>query len=228
MNKSKINTIKEWDHYWDTENLNKRTVYNLIAKFYRNIIIRPSLNFYICKYLKKGSLLLHAGAGSGEVDKNLHKYYRITALDISPKALLLYKKINGISSNTVRGDIFHLSLNQSYDCIYNLGVMEHYSEKEIHIILNQFKKVLKKNGYLILFWPPEYGLSVLFFKFLVFILKKVFFVKKVKLHPNEITRIKSPEHITKIMIRAGFKIKELNFGIRDMFTYVVVLAQKKE
>ena len=64
--------------------------------------------------------------------------------------------------------------DSSFDGIYNLGVMEHFTEDEIMGILKEFHRVLKSNGKIILFWPPEYGLSVQFLKFAHFILNKIF------------------------------------------------------
>jgi SAM-dependent methyltransferase len=218
--------IDEWDPYWNDEVFNKRFVYNLVAKFYRKYIIRPSLNFYVHRYFPKKSHLLHAGCGSGDVDRDIRNMHDITALDISPMALKMYRKLNGISSKVLIGNIFNIPKNVFYDGIYNLGVMEHYSEKDIQNILSQFKKVIRKKGRMVIFWPPEYGVSVVFFKTLVFIFKNVFGIKKTKLHPTEITRLKSKEHAEKIIKKAGLKIINIHFGLRDLFTYVVVVAEK--
>ena len=100
--------------------------------------------------------------------------------------------------------------------------MEHFNEDEINDILKEFYRVLKSNGKIILFWPPEYGLSVIFLKFTHYCLNKIF-KKKFRLHPAEITRIKSKTHIKDICNRANFKIDRYYFGIRDFFTYGVVI-----
>jgi len=226
MKRSEKHIIEEWDPYWNDEVFNKRFLYNIIAKFYRRYIIRPSLNYYIHKYFPKGSILLHAGCGSGDVDKDISKKYKIIALDISPMALKQYQKLNGKSSKTLLSNIFKLPKNVSFDGIYNLGVMEHYSENDIQKILMQFKNVLKKNGKLVLFWPPEYGVSVIFFKSLVFIFKDILKIKSTKLHPTEITRLKSKEHAENIIKKAGLKVIDIHFGVRDLFTYAVVVVQR--
>ena len=92
-------------------------------------------------------------------------------------------------------------------------------------ILKEFHRVLKSNGKIILFWPPEYGLSVQFLKFAHFILNKIF-RKKYTLHPDEISRIKSYKYIQNICNRANFNIDKYSFGIRDFFTYCVVVLSK--
>jgi ubiquinone/menaquinone biosynthesis C-methylase UbiE len=83
--------------------------------------------------------VLHAGCGSGQVDEYIVNYIRITALDISPNALRIYKKIHGEKCSTVLGTIFELPFpDQSFDGIYNLGVMEHFTEDDIQKILRSF------------------------------------------------------------------------------------------
>jgi len=49
---------------------------------------------------------------------------------------------------------------------------------------------------------------------------------KVKLHPDEITRVKSREHMTRVFEQAGFKVKEYYFGIKDLWTHSIMVAEK--
>ena len=56
----------------------------------------------------KNSLLLHAGSGGGQVDTYISKM-KITALDISPKALLEYQHNHSRQNKIVHGSIFDLS-----------------------------------------------------------------------------------------------------------------------
>jgi len=136
------------------------------------------------------------------------------------------KRINN-SQETVLADISKLPKNiKKFDGIYNLGVMEHFTEDEIDRILNQFYLSLKPKGKIILFWPPEFGLSVYFFKLLVFISKNVLRIKNVKFHPDEVSRIPSRDWVYKVIERNHFKIIDYSFGIRDLFTYCVVVARK--
>ena len=65
-----------------------------------------------------------------------------------------------------------------FEIIFNLGVMEHFDENQIKNILTEFKRTLTKDGKLILFWPPKYGLSVMFLKFV----KKIIFFNFQKKH----------------------------------------------
>jgi SAM-dependent methyltransferase len=172
-------------------------------------------------------MLLHAGCGSGEVDSDILKTYQIVPLDLSLRALALNKNINNVDGPLVRGNIFSLPFaDSSFDGIYNLGVMEHFSEKDIDLILQEFRRVVKPAGKIVLFWPPSFGLTVMVLKPVHFVLNRVL-ARTSKLHPDEITRIESKAHIESIVDRAGLKMVEQSFSIRDLFTYYVVVCEKQ-
>ncbi len=220
-----VETKKAWDHYWSSKKT--RILYDVIAEIYRRVLIRPSLNHFIRKHFKSGAQVLHAGCGSGQVDSNIRKHIQITALDISPNALEIYKRENGQDAKTIQGSIFSIPLaDGSMDGVYNLGVMEHFYEDDISRILKEFYRVTTPTGKLVLFWPPEFGLSVLFFKALKIIFAKVFRNPDIQFHPDEVCRLKSRAHAEQMLKAAGFQIDEYYFGPRDFFTYSVVIAKK--
>jgi len=219
---------EDWDVYWEEQK--KSTggfLYDSIAAFYRKFIIRRILNFFVKKYFRPKSRILHAGCGSGQVDEDIREIVNITGLDISPNALKVNEKFNQGKCQLVLGDIFTMPFPaKDMDGIYNLGVMEHFSESDIQKILKEFRRVLKDGGKLIIFWPPEFGLSVSFLKVVKFVLEKIFRRKNVKLHPDEITRIKSKKHAVGIFRDSGFKVIRYYFGPKDLFTYAVIVAEK--
>lgn len=212
----------DWEEYWQAKKVGKRPFYDIIASLYRFFIIRRSLNYFIKKYAKKENYLLHAGSGSGEVDKDLIYNYKIFAIDSSAEAM----NINRVDNYKVRGDIFFLPFrDNTFDIVYNLGVLEHFSRGEIIKLLCEFKRVLKKKGYLIVFIPPEFGLTVVFFKLLKKFLK-IFMRREVEFHPKEPSRLKSKKEALEFLDESGLKLKEYYFGIRDLFTYSVIIAEK--
>lgn len=217
-----------WDAYWDAGKTETGgLLYDAIAAFYRKWIIRPSLNRFAGKYFAPGAHVLHAGCGSGQVDVDLRERVAITGLDISVNALQLYRKVNGPQSRTLHGSVFRIPLPDGcVDGIYNLGVMEHFSEPEIGRILREFYRVLDKDGRVVVFWPPEFGLSVLFFKGLGWVFRNVLGRQDVKFHPDEITRVRSRRHVTHLFEREGFEVLDYAFGARDLFTYAVIVARR--
>ena len=137
-NMNNLNKIHSWDEYWgDKKDNTGNHIYDFIAIFYRRYIIKRNLNRFAKKYLRTGSKVLHAGCGSGEVDTDILKKNDITSLDISLSALKLNGAINDNGNSLIQGDIFNIPfLDHSFDCVYNLGVMEHFNEDDIDIILN--------------------------------------------------------------------------------------------
>jgi len=216
-----------WDVYWRKQEFGHGVLYDTVAAFYRKVIIRPNLNRVVHQYFPYGAHVLHAGCGSGQVDVDIRNQVRITGLDISINALNFYRRTNKDACAVLHGSIFAIPLPPaSVDGIYNLGVMEHFTSEEIDRILVDFFRVLRPGGRLIIFWPPEFGLSVIFFKGLKGVLEKVLRRRDVKLHPDEVTRVQSASHAREMFERSGFRVLQYAFGPRDLFTYSVVVAEK--
>ena len=122
----------------------------------------------------------------------------------------------------VNADIFKLPFkNLSIDGIWNLGVMEHFDLKEINQILNEFNRVLKKDGIFIAFWPARYGPVNILFSTLGFLLNKNFF-------PDEPSQIKSKKWLENIIIKNNhFKLIKFKISIINMFIYNIIILKKK-
>jgi 2-polyprenyl-3-methyl-5-hydroxy-6-metoxy-1,4-benzoquinol methylase len=218
----------EWDTYWAGRGhvRTERKFFDIGAQFYRRHLIEPLLTRVMAREFGRGSKLLHAGCGGGEVDKEVVSSFQVTALDISPNAVALYRsRYPGVETTT--GNIFDLSaLQDKFDGIYNLGVMEHFSPQEIVDIFKQFNQTLKPDGKLVLLWPPVYGLSVLALHGIHFVLNRIL-RRDIQLHPPEPTKVFSRAQVTGYLEAAGFRLRSMEFGPRDAFTYVVLVADKK-
>jgi AraC-like DNA-binding protein len=77
----------------------------------------------------------------------------------------------------------------------------------------------------VLFWPPKFGLSVIFLNTTHFILNNAL-RRNIRLHPEEISLIQNKKHVQEILKKCGFKLLKFYFGPRDFFTHCVVVAQK--
>ena len=219
--------MEGWDGYWHSKKRAGGLTYDLIAAVYRKFIIKPSLGRFFERHFVSESDVVHAGCGTGQVDTDLNRRFSITALDISPNALSIYELVNKNNPRLILGDIFALPFdNESKDGIYNLGVMEHFREEEIQRILAEFHRVLKLGGKVLIFWPPEFGLSVIFLKMVHFVLNRVL-KKNIHLHPREITRVRSKKHVYQLFKKARFEVVDYYFGPRDAFTYSVIVAIKQ-
>ena len=217
-----------WDQYWsEKKSQSSHLVYDLIAAFYRKAIIRPALNHYVRRHFSEGAKLLHAGCGSGQVDVDVRHYVDIAALDISPAALSFYRKVNGAQCRLIHGSMFAIPSGVgAYAGIYNLGVMEHFEEAPIIEALKEFRRVLVPGGKVLLFWPHEYGSSVTVLKLVHFVLNRIL-KKNVKLHPDEITRIRNRSQARRLLDAAGFDLTEYSFGPRDFFTHAIMVGTRR-
>jgi glycosyltransferase involved in cell wall biosynthesis len=216
-----------WDKYWDSKERElERSTYDIIASFYRNHLIKPTLNHFIRTTFAPQAELIHAGCGGGEVDTDIVRYARVTAVDISPNAVAKYRANHGAHADCMVMDIFHLSnLKRRFDGLYNLGVMEHFEEDQIRQILAEFNRTLKPGGRLVLFWPPVYGLSVIALRVVHFVLNRIL-RRNIQLHPPEPSKVRSRRQIRKLLDESGFDLQSFSFGIRDAFTYAVIVATK--
>jgi dolichol-phosphate mannosyltransferase len=217
---------QNWDEYWARSGKkSSHAIYDVIAIFYRKFIIGPSLTKFTKKYFKPEDIVLHAGCGSGQVDAEVRKYTKVIPLDISLEALTLYRQSNPDTQEVLHGSIFDIPLEDaSIDGVYNLGVMEHFNAEEINLILREFRRVLKPNGVVLLFWPPKFGLSVMVLKGAHYVLNNVL-KKNIQLHPHEITHISSRKHAKQILSAAGLTLVDYSFGVTDLFTHAIVVGR---
>jgi GDPmannose 4,6-dehydratase len=219
-----------WDSYWMRGQEKSRRAYAFVASLYRRLAIRRNLNYFIHKHFFPGARLLHAGCGSGQVDSELSREMRITAVDISLPALESYRRNNPSAEAIRHGDILHLTdvAGGSFDGAYNLGVVEHFTHDQIVQILREMGRAVKPGGKVVIFWPHRRATSV-------FVLKMIHRVidrlrrdgPPVRLHPPEISLLESRDQAREMVERAGFNLIEYYFGIRDLLVQAVVVGCKR-
>lgn len=215
-----------WDTYWQRKPQLGSVVYGLIASTYRRLIIKPNLNRFLQKHFAPGSMLLHAGCGSGQVDADLHQHLRITAADISPEALQLYARYNPQAHRIEHASIFDLPYEEaSFDGVYNLGVVEHFSHESIRLMLREFHRVLKPGGKVLIFWPHQRATSVAVLGFAHFVLNRLL-RSETRLHPEEISLLSSKQEALQMLAHCDFRPLDYYFGPRDGFIQAVVVGQK--
>ena len=220
-----------WDTYWARGQEKSRRIYSSIASVYRRLAIRRNLNHFIHKHFSPGARLLHAGCGSGQVDAQLSREMRITAVDISLPALEFYRRNNPDAETVRHGDILHLNnvAGESFDGAYNLGVVEHFSQDQIVQILREMGRALKPGGKVVIFWPHSRATSVFVLKIIHRMLN--FFRRQdgpqVRLHPPEISLLESRDQAREVVEQAGFNLIEYYFGLRDLLVQAVVVGCKR-
>jgi SAM-dependent methyltransferase len=218
--------IHEWDEYWSGKSGGRNRAYDAVAEFYRVYIIRPIVNTFVGRFIPNDGLVLHAGCGGGQVDTGIRDHVQIIPLDLSLRAIKLYRAHQGQDTRGTQGSIFALPFrDDALDGIYNLGVMEHFTEAEIVAILTEFRRALKPGAHAVLFWPPVYGLSARFLDGVHFVMNQVL-KRPIKLHPDEITRVRSREQVKTLCERSGLRMVAYYFGLRDIYTHAVIALKK--
>ncbi|MGZ5023284.1 MAG: glycosyltransferase [Chthoniobacterales bacterium] len=217
---------QNWDPYWNRKHEASSLIYEIVAALYRKMIIKRNLENVLHRHFPESARLLHGGCGSGQVDVDLHKRFRITAIDISLGALDLYAKNNPGAERIEQADILHLPYpDSSFDGSYSLGVVEHFSPEEISAILRELNRVTKPGGKVVIFWPHRRATSVAILKAMHFLMHRVL-KKPVQFHPPEPSLLRSKNEAAGVISHASFALKDYSFGPRDFFVQAVVVGEK--
>ena len=146
-----------WEQHWS-----KQSVSNLIKQLEVNPVF-----WNLLSKVKKSYKMLEAGCGYGQWVIALHQLgFNIKGVDIAKNTLKRIKKFYP-SADVRIADVESLPFKDgSFDVYLSFGVIEHF-EKGPRKVLNEAKRVLKKNGLLYLTVPYlniprliKYGLSL--------------------------------------------------------------------
>ncbi|TCL64737.1 methyltransferase family protein [Hydrogenispora ethanolica] len=119
----------------------------------------------IIKSVKKSSnpsKIIEIGCGNGItsliLDNNFEKYL----LDYDPKAIELAKELFNLFNQQAQfftSDMFDMPfVDEYFDIVFNAGVIEHFSFEDRVSALNEYSRVLKENGLLVIAFPNHYSL----------------------------------------------------------------------
>lgn len=211
-----------WENHWKNLNKNK-SILGKIYKFNRKKLIAGLIANSFKKYFPKEGIFVDAGCGTSQTSIKINKDGKIlVGIDLSYNIL---KEARNYLNYTINADIFKLPFkNKSIDGIWNAGVMEHFTLEEINQILNEFKRVLKKKGICLLFWPAVYGPVNITTKALEFILNKIL-RRNYKFFPDEVSQLKSKKWISKIILK-HFKNCRVYWPLKGGLIYHLVICYK--
>jgi ubiquinone/menaquinone biosynthesis C-methylase UbiE len=220
-------TATEWDEHWGSLE-DKRFLFSLGAKTVRRFIFQPAVSWYGEHYFPESGIFVEMGCGTAHSSAQLAKRQRtFVGLDFSAKALRAAKN-EGRMDALVQADIFALPYqSNSIDGIWKLGVMEHFTQPEIRDCLQEFRRVLKPGGMVVLFWPTRHNSSRWIlgpFEKLISLLTKT----KFTYFPDEISRLRSRKQARAMMQNAGFEVAALDFNWRTAFIHMVIVARKPQ
>lgn len=221
---------KSWDDYW-RDSAPHRGLYALLARAYRRWIISLAVAHFFRSTFSDapGRVYVHAGCGSAETDSRIgYREATIVLMDISVEALKIARATTRFpKAHVVCGDLFAPPFRtSSIDGAWNLGVVEHFYEPEIRRIFAGLGRILKPDASALILWPPVYGLSVLVLTSFLFVVNRLL-RRSVTLYPDEVSRYRSIDQARGLLAGSGLRAERTHFGIRDLFTYVVLVATRE-
>ncbi len=207
-----------WERHWCER---RESIFEHVCSFYRKFLIANQLRFYIERYFPREGIFMEMGSGTCESSVKIAKKNRtLGALDFSATALAIAKK-NGIMHFYIQADIFSLPFKEeSIDGIWNVGVMEHFTEKELLQILKEFNRVLRAGAHCILLWPWIIAPSHLLFSTYERISRKL--GTHIQVFPPSPSMFKHRKPIKDVLREAGFVDVKFHPPFFDLTHWVVV------
>lgn len=158
---------ENWDEYFDQSLEGKGQEHK--NKLWWDVVDRDACEIVVNRLAgKKEISVLEAGCGSGKTTFQLANFIRINLLylmDISDKALSFAKSIeNSKLKGKVKyaqGDIFNMKFDINFDLVWNIGLIEHYSEEEIEKIVRNMYNAVNDDGVMIIGIPNRRSIAVL-------------------------------------------------------------------
>lgn len=144
----------EWKEYWRSQSA-------IPAWDYTSEIVLEAVQRLGGSF--DGRRLLEAGCGTGRISLTLAKTgAQISAVDVSPEAVEHTRTIFADAGRPVDvrlASLFELPFqDNSFDIVWNAGVLEHFSEAERHDALRELLRVTKSGGWVITLNPYRFAL----------------------------------------------------------------------
>lgn len=216
-----------WDTHWlKLGGTSSRSLFGLASSAARRLIFKPAVCYYLDKYFPSKGLFVETGCGTGESSAGIPRRQRqFLGTDFSMAALDQARE-TAFFDSLLGADLFQLPLaTNSIDGIWNLGVMEHFEYPELRTALDEFWRVLRPGGVLVLFWPAERNFSRWVLAPLEWA-RSIFTGKSFRFFPDEVTRLRSRRQARGILSEAGFGNLRVDFSFRTAFIHMVLVGRK--
>ncbi len=134
---------ESWERFWNSH-FESGFIQKLLY-IIRTRLIARSVRHFVERYFPDQGIFVEAGSGSSQSSSGIYKRSRrLYSLDVVYEALSHARQVP-VMDGGIQSDIFVLPFpDDSVDGIWNLGVIEHFTDGEIDRILTEFSRVLKK------------------------------------------------------------------------------------
>jgi dolichol-phosphate mannosyltransferase len=219
---SSKNDADGWNQYWKAGSSNGRNWYAYLASIYRHLFIARRLERLLCRHFRRGDQLYHIGCGGGEVDDRACRLFNIVGVDISQEARRLYSR-KYPNSQVREGNILDAPLAPPFAGVYSLGLVEHFSHKDIIKILQNMRNSIHPEGKALIFWPHRNAPSVYFLRCASLVRRCMGIYEA--LHPPEPSLLRSREEAQCLVTQAGWEVVEYEFSFRDLWIQAAIVLR---
>lgn len=214
-----------WTEHWSDGK--QQTISQRFFSFYRKAVFARAVSYFFNRYFPEKGIFVEAGSGTAETSMRIDKCggsRKLVAADIVQPVL---KHCHPVMDSRVCGDIFSLPFaDNSVDGIWNVGVMEHFTQEQIDKIMKEFYRVLKPEQRIILLIPGADSPPQKMLKVLEFFINARGKQKDFRFHPPEISQLKSKKQGREMLSRNGFRTLEINYGWRSLLAFRILIAVK--
>ena len=212
-----------WESHWD--NTGKTGFMAKFTEWMRFNMLANSVRDSLNKYCQMDGLYIEAGCGTSQTSDKINKDGKfIIALDFAKNTL--YNAMNVKKNDAfINADIMKMPFkDNSIAGIWNLGVVEHFPHNEAVAFMQEFRRILKPGGVVLLFWPPKISVDTIILRPIEFIIS-IIKGKKYTVFPAEPYRA-TKSRVLNVAKDSGFKLIGVEFPASTGFTHWVVALQK--
>ena len=214
-----------WSEHWSGEK--QQSFSQKFFSFYRKAVFARTVAYFFDKYFPDAGVFVEAGCGTAETSLRIDKRggrRKLVAADIVHPVL---KHCHPVMDERVCGDIFRLPFAaESIDGIWNVGVIEHFTQTEINQIMLEFHRVLKPGQHIVLLIPGADSPPQKMLRLLEFFINLRGAEKNFRFHPPEISQIKSKSEAIEMLWRNSFRLLRYDSGWRSLFAFKTLVAVK--
>ena len=217
---------RAWTEHWSEGR--QQTIAQRFFSFYRKAVFARTVRYFTGRFFPREGTFVEAGSGTAETSMRIDKCggtRRLVATDIVQPVLM---HCHPVMDFRVCGDIFKMPYaNDSVDGIWNVGVMEHFTQEQIDAILTEFRRILKPGQRLILLWPGADSIPQKMLRIVEIIINARKEKKDFSFHPPEISQLRSRKDGLDILARNGFRSIYFDFGWRSLMAFKTLVAVKQ-
>lgn len=215
-----------WSEHWSDGK--QKSLSQRFFSFYRKAVFARAVGYFFDQHFPEQGIFIEAGSGTAETSMRIDKrngMRKLIAADIVQPVL---KQCHPVMDERVCGDIFSLPFaDDSVDGIWNVGVMEHFTQDEIDRIMNEFHRVLKPGQKIVLLIPGADSPPQKILRLLEIIINARRKDKNFRFHPPEISQMKSKRQGIEMMRRNDFDLLRYDYGWRSLLAFRILIAAKK-